>query len=107
MGIGFSHGSGSFSYSQYMDFAVKLSGNNSVGDFNYTELTDLKPALVAYSGYTVPVEQLAGVIREMKKRIPRWRDLDDDYLRFLKYMGLRLIEGMEEALAKNEPFTFM
>ena len=105
MGISFSHGSGSFSYGQYMDFVEKLS-NHVIEDINYTDVMDLKPAIVAYSGYTVPVEQLAGVIREMKKRIPRWKDLGDDYLGFLKCMGLQLIEGMEEALSKNEPFTF-
>jgi len=108
MGIGFSHGKGSFSYSQYVDFAEKLA-KRGLSEFGLIERSDLYPVLVAHSNHTVTVKQLRAAIPAMKKRITRWRGCDNDeynYDSFLKCMGVQMIKGMEEALAKNEPFEF-
>ena len=104
MGIRFSHGlgSGSFSYGQYNDFAIKLL-KHAISNPN---IEDLRPVLIAYNGYTIPLEQLPKSIREMKRRIPKWDDATDEAA-FLKSIGLNLITGMEDALSKNESFTFI
>ena len=118
MGLCFSHGDASLAYSTFMAFRQMLV--NSIdpeinifqlfaqGDTHPLSKEPIFPFLMhSDCDGELSVEEMKQIIPQMKYIVTGWEFEDEESNEsFCKHMGLELVKGMEEAVAKNEPLLF-
>lgn len=112
MGLDFSHSCAHWAYSGFMRFRDKLtetlgytcSLRTMYDDGTYMRMKN-EPIfpLINHSDCDgeLSVEEMQQILPQLKDIIERWEDDDYD-----KSQALQLIEGMEYAVASNEPMEF-
>lgn len=113
MGLGFSHGGASWSYSGFMSFRARLAAkigldlgqmqNFNGGSRPWEDIIDPIKNLLNHSdcdGELSP-EECAVIAPRLRQLVEKWADYDYD-----KQMALRLAEGMETCATINQPLEF-
>lgn len=113
MGLDFSHGEASWSYSGFDRFRVKLA--QEIG-MNFDEMDGLVPNGRSWDDFDDPVLPLLNhsdcdgdlTVKECKQVAPRLRELVKDWPdhNYDKHTAIRLAESMELATLRNEALKF-
>lgn len=113
MGIDFSHCDARWAYSGFMRFRERLAATVGIIDFSKIERTDDKRLYKIKNDplyYILAHSDCDGnlTVEECRKLAPRLKEVlstwPDDYD---KLMGLKLVDGMLNAVENNEPLEFL
>ena len=117
----FSHGEATWSYREFMGFRQKIINTlypksnisfmeiNAIGKLYPISEEPVYPFLIhSDCKGEMTTDEMRAVLPQLKYIVTGWDDMTlKSVSSFFKEMGLKLIEGMEEAIERNEPFEFM